>query len=498
MKILVTFTGYEDPYTDGLIEDTQQLGPILTLLGEKHIDKVILLGIPGLKTHTEMTENAILSRFPDIGLERLDVPIYDPSGYRDVYRHLKAVSQEILQKAPTAEWIVSVASGTPQMHAIWLCLAASGEFPAKVINVRAPRYATLEKPILSKENCSEVSLDSLFTEEKQSLVSEPLPTFLDEAARKIGCIGDHPLFRKALDIAATLAQHNTPIMIQGETGTGKDIIARLIHQLSDRSDNNFITINCATLPEPLVESILFGHERGDFTGASTRQLGKFIHANQGTLFLDELGELSMTIQAKLLRVIEDGIIDPLGPHKPVQVNVRIIASTNRDLQQEVIRGNFREDLFFRLKMGEIHLPTLRERRSDITKIAIYIIDRINASLKNPKRLSRESLAHLQKQAWPGNIRDLQNVIERAAMLTKNQVLEPSDLAVFDSSDGYLQEDPEDMTLHENFSLEDYLGDMRKKLIYQALEKSNGNQSEAARLLGISPQAVHKFLKTARA
>ncbi len=495
MKILVTFTGYEDPYTDGLIDDTQQLGPILTLLGAKPIDSVILLGIPGLKVHTEKTVEAIRDRFPSIGLEEIDIPIYDPSSYRDIYGHIKSVSQDILQKTPKAEWIVSVASGTPQMHAIWLCLAASGEFPAKVINVHTPRYASLAKPLVSQETPAPAEKRSIYAKEKHPLVSEPIPTFLDDAAREFGCVGNHPRFRKTLDIASTLAQHTTPILLQGETGTGKDLIARLIHRLSDRYDKSFITVNCATLPEPLVESILFGHEKGAFTGAAIRQLGKFTHADKGTLFLDELGELSLGIQAKLLRVIEDGIVEPLGPHKPVKVNVRIIASTNRDLQQEVIRGNFREDLYFRLCVGEIRLPPLRERRSDITKIAMHLLDRINGSLKHQKRLSRKSLEHLQRQAWPGNIRDLQNVIERAAMLSKNQVLEPSDLLVTGPIDGsYMQHDPEVMTLHDGFSLEGYLGDMRKSLIRQALEKSEGNQSEAARLLGISPQAVHKFLK----
>ena len=445
---------------------------------------------------------AIRNRFPRIGLEQIDVPIYDPGGYREIYRHLKTVSQDILQKTPKAERFVSVASGTPQMHAIWLCLAASGDFPAKIINVRAPRYASLAKPVLSKEISVSVAKKTWDAKEKRPvasnpLVSEPLPTFLDDAAREIGCVGDHSRYRKTLDIAATLAQHTTPILLQGETGTGKDLMARLIHRLSERYDKSFITVNCATLPEPLVESILFGHEKGAFTGAITRQLGKFIHANEGTLFLDELGELSLTIQAKLLRVIEDGVVDPLGPHKPVKVNVRIIASTNRDLQQEVIRGNFREDLYFRLCVGEIRLPPLRERRSDITKIAIHLLDRINGSLKDQKRLSRKSLEHLQRQAWPGNVRDLQNVIERAAMLSKNQVLEPSDLLVTGPIGiAYMQQDPEILTLNDGFSLEGYLGDMRKKLIRQALEKSDGNQSEAARLLGISPQAVHKFLKTA--
>jgi Nif-specific regulatory protein len=283
------------------------------------------------------------------------------------------------------------------------------------------------------------------------------------------------------------------ILILGETGTGKELFARFIHRLSNRPSDRFVPINCAAIPKDLVESILFGHKKGAFTGATNDQAGKFDQADRGTLFLDELGELPTATQAKLLRVFEDGLVEPLGDTKAHKVNVRVIAATNQDIGKAIRKGKFREDLYYRLNVGEIQLPPLRERKSDIPKISLYILDRINNTLKIPKRLTPGALSRLQNHSWPGNVRDLENVIERSARLAKQKVLDADDLIISETvtNADTLAALPEP---GDNFSLERYLTSARKQLILRALELAKGNGSEAARLLGVTPQAVHKFLR----
>jgi len=252
-------------------------------------------------------------------------------------------------------------------------------------------------------------------------------------------------------------------------------------------------LNCAAIPKDLVESMLFGHKKGAFTGAISDQLGKFDQADGGTLFLDEIGELSVSTQAKLLRVLEDGLIDPLGGRKAHKVNVRVIAATNQDLAKAIRSGKFREDLYYRLNVGEIRLPPLRERKSDIPKISLHILDHVNSMLKRPKRLSPDALSRLQHHSWPGNVRDLENVLERSARLARQDVIDADDLMI---SEPVTYSDPLAVLPEpdEGFSLEEYIASARKQLMLRAVELANGNQSEAARLLGITPQAVHKFLR----
>jgi transcriptional regulator with GAF, ATPase, and Fis domain len=316
-------------------------------------------------------------------------------------------------------------------------------------------------------------------------------------ARKVGCIGKSSRVTRTLEEAATLAGHSAPLLLIGETGSGKEVLSKFIHALSPRANGPLVTVNCAALPEGLAESLLFGHEKGSFTGALRRQKGKFELASGGTLFLDEIGELTLANQAKLLRVLEDKKVDALGSDAPISIDVRIIAATNRDLGQEVAKGNFREDLYYRLRAGEILIPPLRERIGDVPLIAIHILAQFNMSLASPKQFSAEALKFLETQPWPGNVRDLMNTIERAALLSPHAILEPGD---FKTEGARPRPTPESAPsarmpmLYQGFSLEKYLSEMRQALIDQALRQSNGSQSEAARLLGLTPQAVSKHLK----
>ncbi len=442
------------------------------------------------------TRNAIHKLFPQLLVESRIIPDPKFSKLTDTIKRLHDVFSKIHKANPGGEYFINVGSGTKREQAGWKKLVQEKKISAEAIYVNPRRVAEKDKPELF-EIIPMLRTDTGERFRRRKLfAAEPYEPLLEDVARECGCIGDHPLFRKALTIAAALARHTSPILLQGETGTGKDILARLIHRMSERADKPLITVNCASIPESLAESLLFGHKKGAFTGAIMRQKGKFELADGGTLLLDELGELSLKIQAKLLRVIEYGETDPLGSNRPYKVNVRIIASTNKDVNEQVGLGNFRDDLYYRLKVGEIWLPALRDRKSDISKLALYILERINTSLKIPKQLCIRSLEYLENQPWPGNIRDLQNVIERAAMLCPKPLLEPEDLQSFGMQTAhYKQSEGELPVVQEGFSMETYLGSMRKRLIFEALEKAKGNQSEAARLLSISPQAVHQFLKS---
>lgn len=341
------------------------------------------------------------------------------------------------------------------MHACWVLLAASGEIPARILNVRPARFISKDRPLIAETNLASSEFPTVRAHLKLSEQAEDTPTDFDTVVQELGIVGDHPEMRRALEIGATLAPTAAPILIFGETGTGKELVARFVHSLSGRAQEKFVPLNCGAIPGELVESVLFGHKKGAFTGAASDQAGKFDQADGGTLFLDELGELPSATQTKLLRVLQDGVIEPLGAKRPHKVDVRIVAATNQNLSKAIKRGSFREDLYFRLDLGEIVLPPLRERRSDIPKIALHVLDAVNRRQKRPKRLSQDALARLQNQRWAGNVRDLQNALERSLLLCKKDVLDADDLIISEPTRGGdpLSALPEPQP---GFSLDEYL------------------------------------------
>lgn len=492
-NVLLTFTGFHDPYFKGLVDQEEQRGPILSILSARSFERVFLFDTPTTRDISSQTSEAIKTLFPKIDIAVLDVKIGDPTDYRQILNGLRSHTRRILSEIEDGNFHVAVASGTPHMHACWLLLTASGELPAKILHVRPPKYVSKDRPLVSDVDLSFEEFPAVRFPQGTISIAEGEHADLGKTLLDLGIVGDHPAMRRAIETGAILADSQAPIMILGETGTGKELFAHLIHQLSDRKKGPFIAINCATIPEGLVESILFGHVKGSFTGAFANQVGKFDAAANGTLFLDELGELPLIIQVKLLRILQDGMVEPIGNAEPHKVNVRIVGATNRNIRKQVRQGKFREDLFYRLNVGEIMLPPLRERRSDIPKLSLAILDRINSSLRRPKRLTPAALIRLQTYDWPGNVRDLENVIERSARLCRTDGIDAKDLLI---TEPISDTDSLDIlpNLSDGFSLETYLGSVRKKLMLRALEISNNNQSQAARLLGITPQAVHKFLQ----
>lgn len=294
---------------------------------------------------------------------------------------------------------------------------------------------------------------------------------------------DEAMFR-ILQRARAIAATRVPVLIQGESGTGKELLARFIHSLSPRKERPFIAVNCAAIPENLLESELFGHEKGAFTGAVTRKLGKFEQANNGTLLLDEIGEMSLTLQAKLLRVLQEWEVDRLGGTSPVRVDVRLLATTNADLAECVRKGKFREDLYFRLNVIPFHLPSLRERPGDIALLAEHFLKR--AAKEHGRQvvgLEPEALEKLERHTWRGNVRELRNVIERAVLLCQGNVLRKEDI--------FLEQ--LEQTPLEQWQGNGSLKDAERELILCTLEKEGWNRTRASAKLGISIRTLRNKL-----
>lgn len=292
-----------------------------------------------------------------------------------------------------------------------------------------------------------------------------------------GMVTANSAMAELLDTAMRVASSEATVLITGESGTGKEVLARLIHQNSPRNKGPMVAVNCAAIPDTLIESELFGHVKGAFTGAVSNRKGRFQSASQGTLFLDEIGDLKMDMQAKLLRAIQELEVEPVGSDKREKIDVRIIAATNKDLQEATSNGQFREDLYYRLGVIPLHIPPLRDRQEDIPALVLHFLKKIDAPAD--VKFSDSALAKMKEYPWPGNIRELQNVVERSVILRKALTIDETGLSLplsaGPSGDGAIPEIPS-----EGISLEE----VEKGLIIKALKKSNGNRSEAARLLKI--------------
>jgi DNA-binding NtrC family response regulator len=285
------------------------------------------------------------------------------------------------------------------------------------------------------------------------------------------------------------------VLVRGESGVGKELIARAIHQASPRRDGPYLALNCAALSASLLESELFGHERGAFTGASERKIGKFEAAHGGTLMLDEIGEMSLEAQAKFLRILEGKPFVRLGSNQPITVDVRVIAATNRDLEQAVGQGLFRSDLYFRLRVIELNVPPLRHRQEDIAVLAEHFLDRLSATDRLPRReLSEAALAAMQSYHWPGNIRELKNSIERALVLAVGDRIEPEDLALSNLMlSAAVGDETGQGTAGQPFRPQP-LEQLERDHILATLQSTGGQKSRAAKILGIERSTLDRKLK----
>ena len=321
----------------------------------------------------------------------------------------------------------------------------------------------------------------------------------EEWSRRYGfprIIGESELLKRAVGETQRVAQTEATVLLLGESGTGKELFARAVHHLSSRRDKPFVAINCAAIPETLIENELFGHERGSFTGANDRRQGKFELASGGTVFLDEIGELPLAVQGKLLRAIEEKVVDRIGGRAQVPVDVRVVAATNKDLKTAVEEGEFRGDLFFRLAVFPIEIPPLRDRGDDVILLARHFAAHLGSELRGREAdLSPQALSELQKHKWPGNVRELENAIERACILSDSLILEPQDLGFA------VNRAPGDEAL-TNLDLSGTLSDVahralaavERRKIVAALEANSGNKSRTAEDLGISYKTLLNKIK----
>ncbi|MBW2630782.1 MAG: sigma-54-dependent Fis family transcriptional regulator [Deltaproteobacteria bacterium] len=298
-----------------------------------------------------------------------------------------------------------------------------------------------------------------------------------------------PGMEAIINMVGRVASSRATVLIMGESGTGKELFANLVHATSPRSGQSMIVVNCGALPETLLESELFGHEKGAFTGATARRAGRFEEADGGTLFLDEIGELSPPVQVKLLRFLQEREFQRLGGNKTIQADVRIISATNQNLEEKVKEGTFREDLYYRLNVVSMIIPPLRDRRGDISVLTEYFIKRFSAENdKDIKGLSNEAMDILMKYDYPGNVRELENIIERAVVITRDQVISIKDLP-FEKIPPHHFAD-----YKEGGALRDEIESLERKRIEQALDETGNNQTRAAELLGITERTLRYKLK----
>jgi DNA-binding NtrC family response regulator len=339
----------------------------------------------------------------------------------------------------------------------------------------------LEKPIDLDE--LDALVEGALLRRQQGTETESLRRDLQESPQLQGLVSADPAMQEALNVVARVAPSRTSVVILGESGTGKELVARALHEASPRREAPFVAVNCASLNENVIESELFGHEKGAFTGAVEMSRGRFEQADGGTLFLDELAEIPAPVQVKLLRVLQERTIERVGAGKPIPVDVRLLSATHADLADAVAAGIFREDLLYRLNVVTIHLPPLRQRRSDIPALVESFLAKYAEENGRPiKGISRDALDLLLRQPWPGNVRELQNVIERAVVMSRGDVLDRADLPpeIIDvGAEGLADIDDAEA------ALPDRVQRLEREAIREALAATGGNQSQAAVRLGIT-------------
>ena len=373
----------------------------------------------------------------------------------------------------------------PEIAVILMTAQASLQSAVRAVNEGA--YYYLQKPFANEELlaiCRRAAEARELRVENKRLKKAIRTRSRDGATRPTGSASR---FLEVLELAETVAATESTVLLSGESGTGKEVMARYIHALSDRADGPFLSINCGALPEGLLESELFGHVKGSFTGAVKDTEGLLVAAAGGTFFLDEIGEMSAATQVKLLRTIQEREVTPVGSTKAVPTDVRIIAATNRDLEEEIARGAFRSDLYYRLNVIQLHLPPLRERKEDIAVLARHFLQRAGAGAAEPFTLTDDALAVLTAYDWPGNVRELENALERAVVVSSGQVITAEALPE------RVREAPGPRLGTVDFHANPSMEVVERAYILWVLQSEGGNKTRAAEVLGIDPSTLYRKL-----
>jgi len=352
---------------------------------------------------------------------------------------------------------------------------------------RLGAFDFLEKPI----SRDKLVLTVRNAAEKISLLKENF-SLRHLTMKKYELVGESPVMKALQETIRRVARSDSTVLISGDSGTGKELIARRVHQQSARSQNRFVQVNCAAIPDELIESELFGHEKGSFTGAYEKKIGKFESAHRGSIFLDEIGDLSLKAQAKVLRVLEEGEVQPVGSPEIKKVNVRVIAATNKELEEEIGRGNFREDLYFRLNVVPIHSPSLRERREDIPLLIEHFIAYFSEENNyRRKSFAPEALQLLRDHPWKGNVRELRNLVERLLIMCRNDPITPRDLPDYVSRSAAEDESP----LLQLGKWKEFKARSEKAFLEKKLEEFSFNVARTAREIGLPRSNLYQKIES---
>lgn len=493
-KILVSWVGHTD-LRAVKESDTIGLGPIAQALASRKYQEIHLI------SDYPENETALfidwLQRFTDQAPVLYKKKLSSPTDYGEIHQAVVDVLDQVIPGAsPDPELTFHLSPGTPAMAAVWIILAKT-RFPAELIESSFQHgVKTVSVPFdISAEFIPELLKGPDKRLQAQSASKPPeTPEFEDIIHRS-------RVMQRVIVLAKKVAVRSVPVLIEGESGTGKELLARAIHRASPRKAKPFIAVNCGAIPSELIESELFGHAKGAFTGADKTKAGFFEAAEGGTLFLDEIGELSMPAQVKLLRTLQEGEITKLGTTTPKAIDVRILAATNRNLIEETASGRFRSDLFYRLAVAVIRLPALKDRPGDLSLLVERLLEKVNSENSeepgyNHKKISASAKNILLQHPWPGNVRELLNTLRRATIWADDETIRSEDireslLPVSSNCESDILNRP----MEEGFDLQGLLDTVAKHYLGRALDDAHGNKTQAAKILGISSyQTLTNWLK----
>jgi DNA-binding NtrC family response regulator len=491
MRMLVSWIGNADLRAPDS-EDKADVGPIAQALEAQHYNRVVLLAdqeAKALRKYEGWLRSKIVKKAPaSLSIERVELT--SPTNFDQIYSAVTRTLDLILRDVKeTPQLTFHLSPGTPAMAATWVILGKT-RYRAELIQSSRQRGVEVASVPFNIALSPEFVTDVLRIPDKQL---EKLSSGVAEEAAQFGdMIYRGVPMQRLVSRAKKAAPRSVPILIEGESGTGKELLARAIHAASPRSNKSLRIVNCGAIPAQLIESELFGHEKGAFTGALQAHAGYFEDADGGTLFLDEIGELPLSAQVKFLRVLQEGEVTRVGATRPRKIAVRIIAATNRDLMTEVALGHFREDLFFRLAVLVLKVPPLRDREGDLGPLIDGMLKRVNdASSGDPgykhKKLSADAKNILLQHRWPGNVRELQNTLQRAAVWADGEKISATDIqeAILPSAQRGADDGVLNRSLEENgLDLQSLITEVERHYIRRALEAAHGSKTQAAKLLGL--------------
>lgn len=471
------------------------LGPMAQAAVSREFDSVILLS-NFKKAENTVYRNWLKTKF-DLPVEIQNVSLSSPTDFGEIYQSaVKAIESAEKYNQGKTSFTFHISPGTPAMAAVWIILAKT-RFPAEIIeSSKQEGVKTVSIPFdISAEFLPHLlkSADEQFEKTSRELQSDA--SEFSDIIHQSGTMND------VIATAKRMAIFDAPVLIEGESGTGKELFAKAIHRAGGRKGKPFVAVNCGAIPSELVESELFGHEKGAFTGAVQKRIGSFSKANGGTIFLDEIGELPLAAQVKILRVLQEKEIMPVGATEPQKIDVRVISATNRTLVNETIAGNFREDLFYRLAVFVLRLPPLREREGDISLLANNFLTKLNKEntgkfWSEDKKLTPNARNVLLNHKWTGNIREMQSTILRASVLSISSAISEKEVnqALF-TYQAKPSEDILNQPLGNGFSLPNIISIVARHYLQRSLAESNQNKTEAAKLVGLqSYQTLNNWLE----